>query len=125
MPIAIIVEGKNDRSRLRKILSDEVTILCTYGTPGPEQLAELKKSAGGREVFIFTDNDPSGRKIRRLLSDLFPDAVHIYTRRGYAGVEGTPDEYAIQQLEKAGLEEFILYPPPQSVMFDPEQTPRE
>lgn len=41
-----------------------------------------------------------------------PDAGHIYTRRGYAGVEGTPDEYNITQLEKAGLEEFIIYPEP-------------
>ena len=30
----------------------------------------------------------------------------------YLPVEGTPDEYLIQQLEKAGLEEFIVYPPP-------------
>lgn len=125
MSLAIIVEGKNDRSRLRKLLSDEIAIFCTYGTPGSDQLAELKKQAGKGEVFIFTDNDASGRKIRGLLSDLFPDAVHIYTRRGYAGVEGTPDEYMIQQLEKAGLEEFILYPPPESVMFDPEQSRRE
>jgi len=36
--------------------------------------------------------------------------VQIYTRRGYAGVEGTPDEYIIQQLEKAGLEEYVIAP---------------
>lgn len=112
MSIAIIVEGKNDRARLRRLLSNEVLILCTFGTPGAAQLADLLKRAGDRDVYVFADNDSSGKKIRALVCDLFPDAEQIYTRRGYAGVEGTPDEYLIQQLEKAGLEEYILYPPP-------------
>lgn len=45
-----------------------------------------------------------------MLREVFPDAEHIYTRRGYKGVEGTPEEYLIQQLEKAGLESYIVYP---------------
>jgi len=110
MPIAIIVEGKNDRSRLRKLLSDEVQILCTHGTLNSEKLESIRKKIGDREVYLFTDNDASGKRIRGVLRDAFPDAVQIYTRRGYAGVEGTPDEYIIQQLEKAGLEEYIVAP---------------
>lgn len=109
MSLMIIVEGKNDKSRLRKLLSSEVDILCTYGTPGTERLEKIKRQAGDAQVYIFTDNDASGRKIRALLSDAFIDAEHIYTKKGYAGVEGTPDEYLIQQLEKAGLEEYINY----------------
>jgi toprim domain protein len=112
MSIAIIVEGKNDRNRLRRLLSPEIDIYCTFGTPGTGTLEELKNKIGDREVFLFTDNDASGKKIRWLLRETFPDAAQIYTRKGYAGVEGTPDEYIIQQLEKAGLEEYILYPPP-------------
>lgn len=104
----IIVEGKNDKNKLRGIVSDEVEILCTYGTPGTERLEKIKKQAGNRHVFIFTDNDASGKKIRARLSDLFPDADQIYTRKGYAGVEGTPVEYVVQQLEKAGLEDYLL-----------------
>jgi toprim domain protein len=61
------------------------------------------------EVFLFMDNDSSGARIRGVLRDAFPDAQHLYTRRGYAGVEGTPDEYLIAQLEKAALNEFIIY----------------
>ncbi|NGZ76832.1 toprim domain-containing protein [Saccharibacillus alkalitolerans] len=110
MPITIIVEGKNDRSKLRRLLDDDVRILCTFGTPNAAKLESLYLEARDDEVYLFLDNDSSGRKIRALLSDLFPDADHLYTRRGYAGVEGTPDEYAVQQLEKAGLEELIRYP---------------
>lgn len=113
MRLTIIVEGKNDRKRLRKLLSNEVQILCTYGTPGTDHIERIKQSARDAHVLIFTDNDPSGKKIRALLSEAFIDAEHLYTKRGYAGVEGTPEEYLIQQLEKAGLEEFIIYPDPQ------------
>lgn len=108
--IVIIVEGKNDRSRLRRIVKEDIDIICTYGTPGPERLEQLKTQVGERQVYIFTDNDPSGKKIRARLCDAFPDAEQLYTKKGYAGVEGTPDEYVIRQLEKAGLEEYILYP---------------
>ncbi|MFB0841523.1 toprim domain-containing protein [Paenibacillus oleatilyticus] len=111
MSIAIIVEGKNDKSRLRRLLTEDIIIVCTFGSLNTDRLEELKKKIGTSDVYLITDNDPSGKKIRAILRDTFPDAEQIYTRRGYAGVEGTPDEYLIQQLEKAGLEEFIIYPP--------------
>ncbi|GIQ68437.1 DNA primase [Xylanibacillus composti] len=107
--MVIIVEGKNDKTQLRRLLNEEIDIICTYGTPGTDRLERIKRAVGGQDVMIFTDNDPSGKRIRGILSDLFPDAEHLYTRRGYAGVEGTPDEYLVQQLEKAGLEEWIDY----------------
>jgi toprim domain protein len=110
MTVAIIVEGKNDKSRLRRLLSDEIRIVCTNGTLSSDKLERIKKTIGTRDVYLFTDNDSSGKRIRGLLRDAFPDAEQIYTRRGYAGVEGTPDEYIIQQLEKAGLDEYIRYP---------------
>ena len=112
MAIYIIVEGKNDRSKLRRLLHPEITILCTFGTLNAKKLAALHKQVKNEELYLFMDNDSAGKKIRGVLRDAFPDAEQIYTRRGYAGVEGTPDEYLIEQLEKAGLEEFIIYPPP-------------
>jgi len=111
MRVSIVVEGKNDRSRLKQVLCGDVHIACTFGTPGTKQLQSLAKELREDEVYIFTDNDSSGKKIRSLLSDVFPDAFHIYTRRGYHGVEGTPLDYLSLQLEKAGLEEFLTYSP--------------
>jgi toprim domain protein len=107
MEIVIIVEGKRDKARLKRVLTENVLILCTLGTPGTEQLEWLRKQSGSLPIYLFTDNDSSGKRIRYLLRELFPEAEQIYTRRGYAGVEGTPEEYLIQQLEKAGLDEFI------------------
>ncbi|THF82623.1 toprim domain-containing protein [Cohnella fermenti] len=112
MDIAIIVEGKNDRSRLSRVLSPEVPIHCTFGTLNTVKIEALRRAIGDRQVYLFTDPDSSGRRIRGILHDIFPDAENLYTRRGYNGVEGTPEEYLIQQLEKAGLEEYIIYPEP-------------
>lgn len=45
MTIAIIVEGKNDKSRLRRLLLEEVTILCTFGSLNTDRLEDLKKKS--------------------------------------------------------------------------------
>lgn len=118
MNLAIIVEGKNDKSRLSRVLSPEIPIHCTFGTLNSSRIEALRKIVGDRHVYLFTDPDSSGRRIRGILRDVFPDADHIYTRKGYSGVEGTPVEYLIQQLEKAGLEEYILYPGPAEIWPD-------
>lgn len=107
MKICIIVEGKNDVLRLKKMLTDEVLILCSFGIPSTDRMEQLLEGAGDLPVYLLTDNDDTGRRIRAVLRDIFPDAEHIYTNKGYAGVEGTPEEYLLRRLEKAGLEEFI------------------
>ena len=33
MSVAIIVEGKNDKSRLKRVVDDTVSIHCTFGLP--------------------------------------------------------------------------------------------
>lgn len=106
----IIVEGKRDKLKLRQLLHEEVTILCTYGIPNSHRLEMLRKKVGDAPVYLFTDHDAAGRRIRGILAEVFPDAEHIYTRRGYNGVEGTPLEYLYDRLEKAGLEEYLRSP---------------
>lgn len=117
MELVIIVEGKRDKEKLARLVSNDVLILCTLGTPGTEQLDVLQRQVNTLPVYIYTDNDHPGRRIRYLLREQFPDAEHIYTKRGFAGVEGTPDEEIIKQLEKAELHDVIVYPPPQSTWF--------
>ncbi len=110
MDVVIIVEGKRDKIRLSRVLSPDVPVYCTYGSLNNERIEALRRAVGNRQVYLFTDNDASGRKIRAILRDVFPDAEQIYTRKGYNGVEGTPEDYLIRVLEKAGLEEYIVYP---------------
>lgn len=106
---AIIVEGKNDRRKLSALLrTDLIDIHCTFGTPGEERLHALQEAIGDQQVYIWTDNDRRGKKIRALLRDAFPDAEHIHTSKGFAGVEGTPDDYLTERIIKAGLEEYLI-----------------
>lgn len=108
---AIIVEGKNDRRKLSTLLrTDLIDILCTFGTPGEDRLAALQEAIGDRQVYIWTDNDRRGKKIRALLRDAFPDAEHLHTSKGFAGVEGTPDDYLTERIIKAGLEHYLANP---------------
>lgn len=112
MKPAIIVEGKNDKTKLSALLDTErIDILCTFGTPGEERLHKLRRLVGDRPVYIFTDNDRRGKKIRALLRDAFPDAEHLHTGKGFAGVEGTPDDVLTERLVKAGLDDYLAAEP--------------
>lgn len=91
--VVILVEGKHDKEHLQKLLPPDVMILCTFGLPTEERMAWIKEQVSEAEVYIFTDNDAMGRRIRGILSEQFPDAVHLHTRREYGGVEKTPEEF--------------------------------
>jgi toprim domain protein len=104
--IFIIVEGKNDRSRLRRLLPESVPIALTYGIPNESRLQALRRLAGDRQVIIFTDADATGRRIRKILRDAFPDAQHLYTKTSFQGVEATPLEYLANRLRAVGLEPY-------------------
>ncbi|AEW05545.1 TOPRIM domain-containing protein [Sulfobacillus acidophilus DSM 10332] len=99
----IIVEGKNDVRRLRSVVPDTIPIAMTYGIPGSERIEALKKMARHRTVVLMTDADAAGRRIRRMLKEVFPDALDIYTKPGYNGVEHTPLDYMADRLRRVGI----------------------
>lgn len=107
MSISLIVEGIRDKEKLSSILNSDISIYCTYGTPSTATLEALFDELQYDDIYIFTDNDVSGKRIRGMLREYFPDATHLYTRREYGGVEKTPDDYILTQIEKAGLAEFV------------------
>jgi toprim domain protein len=99
----VIVEGQNDRRRLHRLLGDDALILLTYGIPSSRWLDRLVQQVGSRPVAIFTDADRTGQRIRGILSDVFPHAIHLHTKPSYRGVEHTPLDYLSTRLERAGL----------------------
>ncbi|MEJ8546342.1 toprim domain-containing protein [Brevibacillus borstelensis] len=105
---AIIVEGKTDRERLQKVLAETVLIVCTYGSYSAEKAAQLEEQlADEEEIYIFTDEDDSGKKLRAQLQEDFPHAVHLHTQTLYAQVAHTPLELLADILERAG---FLVTP---------------
>lgn len=99
----VIVEGKNDTRKIRQLLPDTVAIAMTFGIPNAERLEHIRQKAAGRIVFILTDQDAAGRRIRRSLLEMLPDAINIYTKSGYNGVEHTPLEYLEDRFRKVGI----------------------
>jgi len=99
----VIVEGKNDRRRLARLVDDNITILLTYGIPSQRWLDHLVHTVGDRPVIIFTDADSTGRRIRGILAEAFPHALHLHTKPSYRGVEQTPLSYLAERLERVGI----------------------
>ncbi|KUO96869.1 hypothetical protein [Ferroacidibacillus organovorans] len=100
MRTVIIVEGKKDRKRILPLLRDDIDVLCTYGIPTHQRVMEIRARVIDDELFVFTDSDDVGKRIRGMLADEFPDAIHLHTKREYDGVEHTPTEFLLQLFEK-------------------------
>ncbi|WP_430791174.1 toprim domain-containing protein [Virgibacillus flavescens] len=89
----IIVEGLTDKKQIEKIITDPVTIICTNGTLGVARFDELldKYDLDNKDVFILTDEDSAGMKLRKQLSRELPHAVHIYVSGEFREVATTPE----------------------------------
>ncbi len=101
----IIVEGKTDKERLLRVLAEPVDIVCTNGSYSAEKAEQLMdRIPVSSEVFIFTDEDESGLKLRSQLKEDFPDAVHLRTRKSFTQVAHTPLEELAEILQRAGFQ---------------------
>ncbi|MBU8907619.1 toprim domain-containing protein [Desertibacillus haloalkaliphilus] len=89
----LIVEGTNDRKRVRRVLAEPVDIICTYGTLSDEKLESLILPIEDKDVYILVDADEAGDRLRKQLKHELPNATHLYTQKGYGQVETTPIDY--------------------------------
>ncbi|WP_163536548.1 toprim domain-containing protein [Gracilibacillus sp. YIM 98692] len=89
----IIVEGRSDKEKVKKLVDEDVEIVCTNGTLGIERLENLIETfdMDHRDVFILVDEDKAGKKIRKQLSKELPHAVHIYIDKSFREVAATPE----------------------------------
>lgn len=73
----IIVEGKNDAHRIHQVM--DADIICTYGLSMPQEILDsIVEIAQHRDIIIFTDPDSPGNRIRHKISELVPNASHVY-----------------------------------------------
>ncbi|WP_235848950.1 MULTISPECIES: toprim domain-containing protein [Bacillaceae] len=94
----LIVEGTNDRKRVRKVLDEPIDIICTYGTLSEEKLETLILPIEDKEVYVFVDADDAGELLRKQIKRELPNAIHLHTQKGYGQVETTPLDYLTQIL---------------------------
>lgn len=107
----IIVEGKTDKAHLKKIINDDVTIVCTFGTLGVERFDELleKYYLDDRRVIILVDEDERGIELRDLLKQELSHAEHIYISSDFKEVATTPQSYLAMELVKKNINVNPIY----------------
>ncbi|MCM3714743.1 toprim domain-containing protein [Alkalihalobacillus oceani] len=89
----LIVEGTNDRKRVKRVLNEPVDVICTYGTLSVTKLEDLILPIEDKDVYILVDADEAGESLRKQLKRELPNATHLYTQKEYGQVETTPLGY--------------------------------
>ncbi len=89
----LIVEGKMDVAAINKAVDADCIITGGF-TLNRRTLANISAAYEKRGIIILTDPDPAGERIRRFLTQKFPNAKHAYVPR----IEATAnDDIGIEQ----------------------------
>ncbi len=76
----IVVEGKTDVAFLSSFIDAE--FVTTNGSEIPEKTIEyLRKSSENRGVFVLTDPDSPGKRIRDILDQNIPNLKHCFVSK--------------------------------------------
>lgn len=100
----LIVEGKSDKNKVKKIVKERVEIICTNGTISITKLDELIEFLEDKDVYILVDADFSGEKLRKQLKREFPQAEHLYIDRMYREVATAPVHHLATVLLGANID---------------------
>jgi 8-oxo-dGTP pyrophosphatase MutT (NUDIX family)/5S rRNA maturation endonuclease (ribonuclease M5) len=92
------------------VVGERAVVLATNGLPSQERIERLRRLVAERAVVIMTDADTAGRRIRAMLRESFPDALDVYVRRSFNGVEHAPVDYLKRRLERVGVIEAVPEP---------------
>ena len=115
----IVVEGKYDKERLRKVT--DAPIICTHGFElyrSKRIIESIRKMARNRGVIVLTDSDRAGFRIRNYIKQCLGNnarVMHAYIppvegkekrkekpgADGLLGVEGIEEEVLAEILQKA------------------------
>lgn len=110
-PPIIIVEGKTDKAHLKKVIDDNVIVVCTYGTLGVERFDELLEiyDLDNRRVIILVDEDDRGIELRNQLNKELSHAENIYISSDFKEVATTPRTYLAMELVKKNINVNQIY----------------
>lgn len=107
----LVVEGKMDTVAIKKALDAE-TIETGGFTLAPYTLQKIAAAYEKRGIIILTDPDGAGERIRRYLTERFPNAGQAFipkidaTANNDVGVEQAQPQAILKALEKVRHHEF-------------------
>ncbi len=105
----LVVEGKHDEARLKKMFDCDV--LCTNGLGFDQDILEIVRQASeGRGVIVLTDPDHPGVKIRDAIREAAPKAQHAFIEKKAAvGKRNVGVEYAGEDAIREALENIVTF----------------
>lgn len=108
----IVVEGKQDIAAIRR--SVEAECIATGGfTLAPQTIKQIEHAYRKRGIVILTDPDSAGERIRRFLTQRFPEAKHAFVPREAAhanddiGIEQASPEAIRSALAKVRTQQML------------------
>lgn len=107
----LVVEGKSDTAAIRRALEAD-TIETGGFTLAPSTLKKIEAAYNKRGIIILTDPDGAGNRIRRFLTERFPEAGQAFiphidaTANGDVGVEQASPAAILAALGKVRHHEF-------------------
>jgi len=79
----VVVEGKHDVDKLKEVV--QADFIITNGSEiSQETLNMIKEISKRREILIFTDPDFQGERIRKIVSEIVPEAKHAFIEKSKA-----------------------------------------
>src|SRR5699024_11922040 len=107
----VIVEGTNDKHHIKKVLLEDVDIICTHGTFGVEKFDEMLDAyqLDDRDVYIFVDSDEPSEKLRQQLKQELQHAIHLYVPPEWGEVQATPEKIIAHELLQAYFDVHSIY----------------
>ena len=102
----IVVEGRDDEAAVKRAVEAETIATHGFGIR-EETFARIERAYKERGIIIFTDPDFAGEKIRKRLSQRFPEGKHAFLPReealkdGDVGIENAEPESIREALHKA------------------------
>src|SRR5699024_2647417 len=99
----LIVEGKTDKRRIDIVHIEPVQIICTVGTMVVSIIDNLLELLDGYDIYILSDADKEGRKIRKWFKKYLSESTHIYIDPKFGEVGRCPRDYLANLLMRHGF----------------------
>lgn len=110
----IVVEGKADTQAIQRVMDAE-TIETNGSALSDETLRLIKQAANTRGIIVFTDPDFNGERLRKLITNIVPEAKHAFLTKDEAGRKikhhSLGIEYATDETLRAALSQLSTVAP--------------
>ena len=96
-----VVEGKNDRSNLESSFDQKLNIVETEGSRINLAKRNLIQELGDKyQVVILTDPDVQGERIRKIVTDIVPDAKQLFVTKNLAIPKVSGGSLGVEHVDK-------------------------